>query len=347
MRRHGSDLLLALLLGLALGRWLLPAPAGGTRPAESTGPQAPLVVGTGAVASRAAHQAEALAPELERAEAYAGLGFDGAARLAELPLWLDQLSRRADGGEPAALEQLAHWADYCERAKGAAAMQRYGGPAALDLADPEVHQWFAGLIPVCAQWLENSIWLQELKTEIGAVAAAQRAGTGGTDPKLARTLAQALLQRAQAAGDFVARIRGDDPKLRPQCPPGSTPACRTDFQRRQLEAALATRDPRVIAAVGELGYRMGMSTTHSRYFPFDVAQRETLWNLAACELGLPCGPEHPSVQLACLAGICGYRDYPSYAYDQRLTPAGRRAVEGQLPTLVASLRAGDIDALMR
>ncbi|MFO1493532.1 MAG: hypothetical protein U1F26_02600 [Lysobacterales bacterium] len=90
-----------------------------------------------------------------------------------------------------------------------------------------------------------------------------------------------------------------------------------------------------------------MSTLGSAYFPYDPGRREALWTLAACQLGLPCGPEHRSVQLACLSGLCGYRDYADYVYDQRLSPADRRHVEAQLPSLVAILKAGDVDALWR
>lgn len=348
MRRHGSDLLLALLLGLALGRWLLPAAADRAPVAPETSrrsEQPPSVSRAAAAPGRAAILPEAVPAEMQTADGRSGLGFDAPARLASLPAFLDELARRAESGDGAALEELAHWAMYCDRSKGAAAMQRYGGPNALDLADPEVHQWFADVVPICAQWLQRHDWLQALQKS----AAVDRKAEAGQapDPRAPRTFPALLLARARDAGDWVARIHGNDPALRPDCPAGSASGCRADFQRAQLAAALASGDPRVIAIIGELGYRMGLSTLHSRYFPFDTAIRDALWNLAACQLGLPCGPEHRSVQLACLAGACGYRDYASYAYDQRLTPAGRRFVDGSLPSLVAILRAGDLDALMR
>ena len=236
MRRRAAAVLIALLLGWLLGRWV-PYPAAAPRPEAGPGAHAQ-------EQAEPAWKVEAMSSADLPVGARQGLGFDGAARLRDLPAWLDDLAQRGAAGEGAALEQLAHWTDYCERARGAAAMQRYGGRQALDLADPEVHAWFAGLVPVCAAWIARQPWLQTLQAECRPAVANE------SGPCSARTLSQALLARARDAGDWVARLRSGAALPSPDC---ASAACRREQQRAVLLAAWSTRDPRVYAEIGELG----------------------------------------------------------------------------------------------
>ena len=130
---------------------------------------------------------------------------------------------------------------------------------------------------------------------------------------------QANLSAAAAAGDLAARL---SPVRSP------TPQMIEQMQLSMYDALLSG-DPALIATLGWADQVRGMG--FSRSVREEIVDRDLLWTLVACDLGLDCLPGSPTLDRNCLRGegICGSPNlhaavhliYPEFAvnllYQQR------------------------------
>lgn len=344
-----------LLAGMALGVWLVRPDAQAPRtPAAEPATTATLARVEAATASGAPANAPAgvnpkpvapappLAPEAE-------FSFDPVSFRADWQRQMDELIRRAAQNDGSALRDLAERSALCERMLTGAL--NVDGRAAR-----QVQQFLQEFQRECRQRLEQEPLLQSLRqrardnTEqwIQAQRDGQRPAGSAIGPT---TLADALYAEAAVAGDSFSQARQsaiNNPCLTQPIAydPASRQAralCMNDLLIQQLTLALGPWDALSIARVGRL---QNLSiNVRMVFFPAD-ARREVLWTLAACELGLDCGPTGPGLRWACAQGHCGYRHYYAYAADQVLTPRAMRDVQTALPMLLSALRARDVRALL-
>ncbi len=361
-----AGFLLALLLGVAIGHWGTgtdPAVDAGSKsagdhiaaPSEEPSSRAKASSSTSLPSAvRSTPVAPPVAPAQTRPEplAVAGLGFDGPQYLASLPAHLDDLSVRALAGDAAALGELAEFANYCTYAEGIARFAgRHGTPASSSLADPEVGSFFKQLTSVCTGWLSKQQWLADEKARLEQAQRERRAlSANGVAPPAAsnepRTLGESLRRRAAERGD-LASTEGEnqDCGLAPGTAAGSSanPDFRQCEYRRNselLERIIRNRDVRSMAVVPAL-----ITGVSSEFF---VGGQDTalLWQLAACQYGLNCGPTGQLLRNACVFGVCGYAHYRDYAADQLLPPALMRSAESRLPRLLALIQAGNVVGIL-
>lgn len=351
-------LALSLTLVLLL-RWSTEAPPAaspqtGAQPAPTLAMPAP----TPNTPQDARPPAAAPAPAPPAVSAYAPpdrLGFDPLRVEAELAQRLDALWRRVQSGDAAAIEELAGWMALCEQLSRERRRQARGMPTLTGLpdTDPAFVAWVHQTESRCSAWIASKPPVLDLQragwANREAYQAALAAGQPGSSvgPILA---SEALRRQAAAAGDLAAQLRASDSAPCVARPPaGEDPmqalARRQACQRETLRAVLAAGDPRALAGIPAWSYSAGLGAT--TYFPADRNRREALWVLAACALGLDCGPSSHRMLMLCLQqGICGYASYAAYAYDYLLSPAGRREVEARLPTLIAAIRVGNVEAIL-
>jgi hypothetical protein len=170
-------------------------------------------------------------------------------------------------------------------------------------------------------------------------------------------LGDAIHRRAADAGDDIAVALSGDKLATQSCSngPPSTASQRQEqnkclhaFAREHLLRLLRSGDPRLIEALPKImashGYKLLNGSEFMREsFP---GEREARWTLAACAIGLDCGPTGRALLWACFDGVCGYANYRDYVADRRLPPASMRVIEGQLPRLLALIEAGDADSIL-
>lgn len=131
-----------------------------------------------------------------------------------------------------------------------------------------------------------------------------------------------LLAEAARAGDPKAQARLATPK--PEDPAGPMRLNLSDEQYRSLQAAIASRDPEAILIAG---------TALSNTFDDAVLQvgpdRDLLherasmeaWRLVACEYGLECGADNPTLRMACaFAGQCAATNVQDQVFFYGVTP---------------------------
>lgn len=291
-----------------------------------------------------------------------GLGFDAEEFLSALPHQLDQIARRANSGEPAALQELADWMAYCESSRGLARQlpgrMRDRDGASIGAAT----DYFSRLENVCTLWIARTPWLREQQQRLGEawqarIAAVSSGATGTRAPPAPSPLSTTLRQRAAEAGDLAAQMESVDPQLRAGCAQVSSQSTALDRResdhclyariREQLAAIIARRDPRQLAAVSYLvAPLMFRYPPASEYVSGDLPTVQVRWNLVGCHYGLNCGPTGNLLRMACAQGHCGYASYGDYAGDALLAPARMRAISQQVAQLIVLIDAGNVDAIV-
>lgn len=352
-------LALSLTLALLL-RWMTEAPPAASP--QALGLAAPRSAATSSAASLpqdARPPAAAPAPPPPTATSAPPppdrLGFDPLRVEAELAQRLDALWRRVQAGDAAAIEELAGWMALCEQLSRERRRLARGLPALTGVpdTDPAFVAWVHQAESRCSAWIASKPPVLDLQRAGWANREAYQAALAAGQPgsSVGPTVAsEALRRQAAAAGDLAAQLRAsDNPPCVARLPAGEDPmqalARRQACQRETLRAVLAAGDPRALAGIPAWSYSAGLGAT--AYFPADRNRREALWVLAACALGLDCGPSSRMMLMLCLQqGICGYASYAAYADDYLLSPAGRREVEASLPTLIAAIRAGNAEAIL-
>jgi hypothetical protein len=296
------------------------------------------------------------------------LALDPVAFLSQWPLRLDDLAKRAKGGDARALTELAEALDYCNAAIGVAVWARSAPRGRMgDLADTTVQAYFAEVGGLCKALKQRHPWLADLDREVMErirdyyKALADKQVVPGESRPPANT-GEELRRRAAQAGDTVASgLTNNDEVLR-RC--GGTPAgqnqpnpsladpvCVHEAARERLAAIFARRDPQAIEAMprilASMGALRGLGTEFVLGFAYGAEENNVRWTLAACALGLDCGPTGRALRWACATGrACGYRHFRDYAADRLLPPAAMRMVDGQVPRLVNLILAGDVDSVL-
>lgn len=274
---------------------------------------------------------------------------------------MDHLAESAESGDARALTDVADWADYCERTAAISSISM-AGLAQGDLADAAVAAYFKATASTCADWVARHAWLNQLKAGMTQKQRdySELLRAGRKDDAVAlgpRRLGDAIRRRAADAGDEIAMALSGDAPEGPSCSIDSPKAssqrqeqnkCLHTSARERLLRLLLSRDPRLIEALPKIiashGYKLLNGSEFMREtFP---GEREARWTLAACAMGLDCGPTGRALRWACLDGVCGYANYRDYVADRRLPPASMRVVEGQLPRLLALIEAADTDTIL-
>jgi hypothetical protein len=142
------------------------------------------------------------------------------------------------------------------------------------------------------------------------------------------------LKAAASGGDLAAKLM-----LRQL----ETPTAQTiaGFEA-ELRAALDSRDPEAIWEAGRslsfAGFGWGsISATPWPGPPVDALR--AVFQLAACEMGLNCGPSSGLVQNLCIRGTCAPQSYAQWL-PTFITPAQNQAVQAELPRVLRELKAG-------
>jgi hypothetical protein len=285
-----------------------------------------------------------------------GLAFDGAAHLARLPWELDELVKRAEGGDARALGEVADWLAFCSHARAENARGLAGNPAGVgDHALVDVRNWVDGLMRECAAWKQRHAIFVEASTMAREARRVnrERRSRGERIPLEEQATESEINQFASLAaeaGDPAARARARDPSLQPKCLPGldfrAHMLCWEEEQVRIAGEFLGTGDPHAVEAFHVISGSFAIANGRS-FFPRDAREREVLWTLTACALGLDCSPSGRPLRWACLRRVCGYMDYRSYAADQLVAPAAMRRIEMLVPRLVGLIRARDWLSIVR
>ncbi|KAF1015061.1 MAG: hypothetical protein GAK31_02549 [Stenotrophomonas maltophilia] len=105
-------------------------------------------------------------------------------------------------------------------------------------------------------------------------------------------------------------------------PLNNTPEYRQDLVERVLDS----RDPEAYMALAPgMGLRAAGDKTLSGFVAGDPLS-ELAWRVAACELGMPCGPDSVLVNSYCAnGGICstrGGQDFRDFVYDAAVSRQG-------------------------
>ncbi|HEY5851022.1 MAG TPA: hypothetical protein VIT62_09710 [Lysobacter sp.] len=125
-----------------------------------------------------------------------------------------------------------------------------------------------------------------------------------------------LQAKAASQGDLTAEIDIFS-QAAPLHPDG--PSFSDERRILLMQRALASRDPTAIAAMASL---MGVTARpgFAGSMPAGSLRSEAAWNLAACQLGMDCGPSSSLVVSACVfGGICGFNSVADL-YSRGLLP---------------------------
>lgn len=305
--------------------------------------------------------AEAPAPEGPR------LAPEARAFLGQWPARLDELAQRAKAGDARAMTDLGEALDYCTSAESM--RLRVQNPSANpvgDLTDLTIQAYFAEIGSQCKAWRQRHPWVAELEQAVRRqhqdfIRAREAQGALPREDRPPVSASEALRRRAAQAGDAIAEGLSNDRELHRACggvPPGQMQPDQRQYHqclhaaaRDRLRAIFARRDPHEIEAMPRILMAMGpilaFGSEYLRTASPSSEENNARWILAACAFGLDCGPSGRALRWACAnLGACGYRHYREFAADQLLPPAAMRRVEGQLPRLVASILAGDVDAVL-
>lgn len=126
--------------------------------------------------------------------------------------------------------------------------------------------------------------------------------------------------------------------------------------RPLLVEAVSSRDPEIIASIGQVASRGGtalqaamptmpaMPTSGQRpSLPRGGYEPRALWTLVACDLGLDCGEASPTLDRMCLRdGLCGYPNVEAALRDGQITEAQLRETEYRRQWLGNRIRSGQI-----
>jgi hypothetical protein len=153
---------------------------------------------------------------------------------------------------------------------------------------------------------------------------------------------------AAASGDLAARLV----ELGNGRPVPGRPA---DQAQLVLHEAVADGDPELLALIAEQSRfapltPMPPSTPGSQSsrkpwlrVQFDAA---AVWTLAACDLGMDCGPESPTLDRLCLvSGLCAYPSVEEALRDGRITDEEAEETQARRHWLVERIRSGQIAGL--
>ena len=144
---------------------------------------------------------------------------------------------------------------------------------------------------------------------------------------------QLWLDHAVAAGDLASHLKKH--KLR-----GLTDSSMYDESlRRLLDQARRSADPAVVA---EMGF---FEVQAAKDQPAPGSIRAELvgvaWDLAACDLGMDCGPNSPMLRYSCLhMGLCGYSSLEHLYTHAGHSPRDMEQVNRLRAAIVARLRRG-------
>lgn len=304
----------------------------------------------------------ALPPERDSSAQAPSLGFDSGVYLAELPAQLDDLAVRADAGDARALTDVGEWLDYCERVRSTTSRAQ-SGPAYAALADTTLTAYFISVADLCNDWIGRHVWLSRTQAEVAQKRRdyMELLRTGKHDEARAlgmRGIGDAIRQRAAKAGDDIALSLTGDTPASSSCPGDQATMplqqrqaynqCVHALARERLLLLLRSGDARLIEAVPAIMTTYGFSLLSGSEFMRESfsGEREARWTLAACGMGLDCGPTSRTLRWACTNGACGYDSYRDYMADRRLPPATMRLVEGQVPRLLGLIQTGNVDAIL-
>lgn len=142
-----------------------------------------------------------------------------------------------------------------------------------------------------------------------------------------------LYAQAAQGGDLPARLM--EALFNPQ------PPLRPEQAAMLIEEVVASRDPAAVYALGDLvGEVIGIQVAEP-YTPLDDAQAAGLaWKVAACRIGLDCGPESPPVSTLCLLqGWCYQGTYEEAIRKRLRTDARREALDRQVEAILRAMEA--------
>jgi hypothetical protein len=174
---------------------------------------------------------------------------------------------------------------------------------------------------------------------------------GSTDAEI-----RALLQKAAAAGDPKARAwllereimapftTPDGGVSLGRRGPGDMPTI-TDAQYAALREAIASNDPYVLMTAGRL-----LASTKNDFAiqagpdqrPIDPRAFFDAWNLAACDAGADCGPNHATLLGGCaILGNCDAHDLREHLFFYSHSPQQSQLIAAYQSQIANAIRTGD------
>lgn len=148
------------------------------------------------------------------------------------------------------------------------------------------------------------------------------------------------LKQAAAGGDVVAKLI-----LRQLTSP--TAFTIAEFET-ELKGALNSADPEAIWEAGRAIRLAGFGWGNLSKQPWpgkEVDSLRAVFQLAACELGMPCGAQSNLISNFCIRGSCVAQSYSEWL-PTFLSAAQYRAVKAELPRVVREIKAGRGAALI-
>ena len=148
------------------------------------------------------------------------------------------------------------------------------------------------------------------------------------------------LKQAAAGGDVVAKLM-----LRQLTSP--TEATIAEFER-ELKSALSSSDPEAIWEAARALSLAGFGWGNLSQKPWPDKEMDSLravFQLAACELGMPCGARSTLMRNFCIRGTCAVQSYAEWL-PTFLSASQYQAVKSELPRVVAEIKAGRGAALI-
>ncbi len=142
------------------------------------------------------------------------------------------------------------------------------------------------------------------------------------------------LKQAAAGGDIVAKLM-----LRQLTSP--TEATIAAFES-ELKTALNSSDPEAIWEAGRAISLAGFGWGNLSKNPWPDKEMDSLravFQLAACELGMPCGPQSNLMTNFCIRGTCEAESYAEWL-PTFLSAGQYQAVKAELPRVVVEIKAG-------
>lgn len=142
------------------------------------------------------------------------------------------------------------------------------------------------------------------------------------------------LKQADAGGDIVAKLM-----LRQLTSP--TEKTIAGFEA-ELKTALNSTDPEAIWEVGRAISLAGFGWSNLSTKPWpdkDVDSLRAVFQLAACELGMPCGAQSNLMTHFCIRGTCNAKSYGQWLATF-LTAHQYQAVKAELPRVLKEIKAG-------
>lgn len=148
------------------------------------------------------------------------------------------------------------------------------------------------------------------------------------------------LKQAAAGGDVVAKLM-----LRQLTSP--TEATIAEFER-ELKGALSSSDPEAIWEAARALSLAGFGWGNLSQKPWPDKEMDSLravFQLAACELGMPCGVRSTLISNFCIRGTCAVKSYAEWL-PTFLSAPQHQAVTSELPRVLSEIKAGRGAALI-